>query len=228
MRTALAIVAVSAATLLPLAPAHAATCDVTVQFAGYNPGTYQVAPGQNVHWCWNEGNHSVTSNTGAFNSGVLDSGATFDHAFATAGTYTYHCSVHGSMVATIVVKAAATPSPTHTTPPHTTAPSAPKPTTTAPRPVTTTTRPPPTPPAPTAPTASATPSRTATPARTTAATATAPSTSPPEAAAQPTVTTSPPAGAPRGNGFPAVPVALGAAVVFAAAALYALRGRTSR
>jgi plastocyanin len=225
VRTALALVAVSTATLLPLAPAHAATCNVTVQLAGYNPGTYQVAPGQNVHWCWNEGNHSVTSNTGAFNSGVLDSGATFDHAFATAGTYTYHCSVHGSMVATIVVKAAATPSPTHTTPPHTTTPPAPKPSTTAPRPVTTTTRPPARTPAPTA---SPTPSRTATPARTTAPTTTTASTSPPEAAAEPTVTTSPLAGAPRGKAFPAVPVALGAAVVFAAGALYALRGRTSR
>lgn len=221
MRTALALVAVSAATLLPLAPAHAATCNVTVDLPNYSPATLHVAPGTSVIWCWASDSHSVTGS--GFDSMVRDTGAMFSHTFSAAGTYAYHCVNHSTMKATVVVQAA-TPSPTHTTPPHTTTPPSPRPTTTAPR-LVTTTRPATTAPAPTT---SPAPSRTPTPTRTTAATASAASTSPPEAAAQPAVTTSPLAGAPHGNGFPAVPVALGAAVVFAAAALYALRGRTSR
>ncbi len=189
MRTALAALLVALA--LPVAPAHAA-CDVTVQFAGYNPASHSVAPGTNVTWCWNESNHSVTG-TG-FDSGVQDSGHMFSHTFASAGTFAYHCTRHGNMVGSIVV-GSGSPSPTK-----------PAPTMTAPEPVATTTRPPTRAPSHPA-TASPTPSRTATPA-----TAAATTTPPAVATSQPATTAPAPApsetalagepAAHRGRGLP--------------------------
>ena len=50
--------------------------------------------------------HTVTSDTGAFDSGIatsLSNGATFSFTFATAGSFAYHCEIHPSMKATITV-----------------------------------------------------------------------------------------------------------------------------
>ena len=48
--------------------------------------------------------HTITSDTqGAFDSGSLAPGATFEHTFTTAGTYHYHCSIHPTMTGVIVV-----------------------------------------------------------------------------------------------------------------------------
>ena len=68
--------------------------------------------------------HSVTSDTGAFDSSpscptgpCINPGGTYSHVFAQAGSFAYHCKVHPQMTATVVVNAAAT-----TTTPPTTAP----------------------------------------------------------------------------------------------------------
>jgi plastocyanin len=48
--------------------------------------------------------HSVTSDDGRVDSG-LKNARTFCHTFSSAGTYTYHCSIHGAaMTGTIVVQ----------------------------------------------------------------------------------------------------------------------------
>ena len=49
------------------------------------------------------GGGNMTS--GAFDSGTLTAPATFDHVFATAGSFGYHCTFHRSMgmVGTVVV-----------------------------------------------------------------------------------------------------------------------------
>ncbi len=49
--------------------------------------------------------HTVTSNTGAFKSKVLDSGDKFSFTFAKPGQFGYFCSLHPHMTGTIIVKA---------------------------------------------------------------------------------------------------------------------------
>jgi plastocyanin len=46
----------------------------------------------------------VTADQGAFDSNGLSPGNSFSFTFTKAGTYTYHCKIHPSMTATIMVK----------------------------------------------------------------------------------------------------------------------------
>ena len=82
----------------------------------YSPGTKTIAVGANVTWAWNACtgdpyngqscvSHSVTFDDGSASSPLQDQGS-FTKSFATAGTYTYHCTVHGSqgMTGTITVQ----------------------------------------------------------------------------------------------------------------------------
>jgi plastocyanin len=74
----------------------------------FNPTSITVAPGTSVTWNNPTGvTHNVTFNvvTGApANSSNFSSG-TFTATFGTAGTYPYHCTIHGlSMSGTIVVR----------------------------------------------------------------------------------------------------------------------------
>ena len=82
------------------------------QTSGTNTTT--IHAGDTVHWVWVSGTHSTTSGTcpptgectgdGIWDSGIT-SGATFDHTFPTAGTFTYFCRVHeGMMMGTVVVQ----------------------------------------------------------------------------------------------------------------------------
>jgi plastocyanin len=74
-------------------------------------GTTTIPVGGTVHWVWQGGPHSTTSGTcsvgctpdGNWDSGIQNSGAVFDHAFPTAGTFPYFCSVHGVMMTGTVV-----------------------------------------------------------------------------------------------------------------------------
>jgi plastocyanin len=47
--------------------------------------------------------HTVTADDGSFGSDPLSTGSSFSHVFATAGTYSYHCSIHPAMIGTVVV-----------------------------------------------------------------------------------------------------------------------------
>jgi plastocyanin len=71
----------------------------------YDPLVFHVAVGGSVAWINKDTTaHTVTSNTtGLFNSGSLDTGATWSHTFATRGTYFYYCIFHTSMWGEIVV-----------------------------------------------------------------------------------------------------------------------------
>jgi tyrosinase len=77
----------------------------------FAPDMLEVDSGTTVTWT-NNGvlPHTVTADDGSFDSGQLDSGATFSQTFSTAGTFAYHCEFHDEMVATVMVsEAAATP-----------------------------------------------------------------------------------------------------------------------
>ena len=61
------------------------------------PPTQPIAVGDKVEWTWVDNSHSVTSDSKAWkDTGVQNTGFVFSHTFNTAGTYPYHCSVHGS------------------------------------------------------------------------------------------------------------------------------------
>ena len=47
--------------------------------------------------------HSIVADDISFVSGNITPGRTFEHTFATAGTYPYHCSIHPTMKGTITV-----------------------------------------------------------------------------------------------------------------------------
>lgn len=53
--------------------------------------------GDTVRWVWDSSDHSTTSDTGIWDSGVRNVGAPpFDHVFMAAGTFPYHCTQHGA------------------------------------------------------------------------------------------------------------------------------------
>src|SRR5262245_27510601 len=81
-----------------------------VQFV---PGELTVPPGTTVCWVNQDAiQHTVTSDTGVFDSGDLIEGQTFSFTFTEAGTYDYHCVPHqGFMVGTIHVNTGPPPGP---------------------------------------------------------------------------------------------------------------------
>ena len=62
----------------------------------FEPRTLTVKAGTTVTWENKEGTHTVTSDTGAFESETLSAGQTFTHKFDKPGRYPYYCTFHGS------------------------------------------------------------------------------------------------------------------------------------
>lgn len=85
----------------------ASTVAVTIENFAFSPQTLHIAPGTTVIWTNKDSvAHTVTSDANAWtDSGSIATSATFSHTFTAAGTFTYHCAIHPSMTATIVVAA---------------------------------------------------------------------------------------------------------------------------
>ena len=72
----------------------------------FTPATVTINAGQTVTW-QNNGSlpHTVSFDNGPAFSQNLDSGSTVNRTFSTAGTFKYHCMIHGaSMSGTVIVK----------------------------------------------------------------------------------------------------------------------------
>jgi plastocyanin len=68
------------------------------------PAELTVPVGTTVTWTNNHAaSHTVTSDTGVFDSDTMVQRATFTFTFTEAGEFPYHCSFHSSMTATVVV-----------------------------------------------------------------------------------------------------------------------------
>jgi plastocyanin len=77
---------------------------VTISNFTFNPKTLTVAAGTTVTWTNNDSlTHTVTADDGSFDSANLRPGQQFSYTFTTPGTYTYHCSIHPFMTASVVV-----------------------------------------------------------------------------------------------------------------------------
>jgi len=80
------------------------TNEVFIQGMAFNPASITITAGTTITWTNKDAiGHTVTSNTSLFNSGTLQTGGTFSFSFAKAGTYSYYCNIHPSMVATVTV-----------------------------------------------------------------------------------------------------------------------------
>jgi plastocyanin len=69
-----------------------------INFA-FMPKTITIAKGTKVTWT-NGGsvNHTTTSTKGLWDSGALAPGAAFAHVFKKAGTFTYRCTIHPTLM----------------------------------------------------------------------------------------------------------------------------------
>lgn len=71
----------------------------------YVPAELTVAAGTTVTWTNTDStSHTTTSDAPGFDSGIVGSSRTFSFVFQNAGTFSYHCAIHPSMVGTVVVR----------------------------------------------------------------------------------------------------------------------------
>jgi plastocyanin len=97
-------------TATPSGPTKAIAIDTSTGNFGFNPATITITVGTTVTWTNTTGApHTVTSDDGtSFDSGInapiSANGGTFSFTFTKAGTFAYHCQIHPSMKATIIVQ----------------------------------------------------------------------------------------------------------------------------
>jgi plastocyanin len=87
-------------------PVKASKAEVVIDNFSFSPKTFTVPAGATVTWT-NHDNvpHVVTSADDQFKKSlVLKTGQRFSNTFATAGSYSYFCSIHPRMTAQIIVK----------------------------------------------------------------------------------------------------------------------------
>jgi plastocyanin len=87
-------------------PPPAAGDEIQIYNMKYTPATLTVKLGTTVKWKNEDGYaHTATSNDGTtFDTGDISGGATASYVTTTAGTFAYHCTIHGlTMAGTLVV-----------------------------------------------------------------------------------------------------------------------------
>jgi plastocyanin len=110
MRAALALAAVVFATAA--APASAATKSVLIGATFFDPQTVTINEGDIVTWTSGAGRHTVSSNTGAFDSAPLAEGQSFSYTFASAGSYAYRDRLNPQIAnGTVIVQAVGNAAP---------------------------------------------------------------------------------------------------------------------
>jgi plastocyanin len=79
------------------APTAAKTVKM-VNFA-FQPATISIQRGTKVVWRnTSTTNHTSTSDTGVWDSGIVAPGASFSRVFRARGTFKYHCSIHPTVM----------------------------------------------------------------------------------------------------------------------------------
>lgn len=80
---------------------------VSISSFSFQPDSITIAAGSTVLWT-NEDSapHTVTADDGSFESGRMNRGDEFEHTFLQPGTYEYHCALHPSMRAEVIVSEA--------------------------------------------------------------------------------------------------------------------------
>lgn len=84
--------------------APVASDSVTIHNFAFGPQVVTIKAGTTVHWTNRDAEaHTVTSDTGAFKSPVLQPGSSYSYRFTKPGTYSYHCTIHPFMTGKVVV-----------------------------------------------------------------------------------------------------------------------------
>jgi len=106
----LAMAAVGAAASAADAPSR----DVTMPGKAFDPPHITVLTGTSVTWRnGDSGNHTVTADGDAFDSGYIAPGGSFSFTFAKEGHYAYHCVIHKFMKGTVDVFSLVLTGPEH-------------------------------------------------------------------------------------------------------------------
>ena len=75
-----------------------ASVSVDIKSSTFTPGIVEISKGTTVTWTNDDGvPHTVTSVSGAFNSGNIAPGQTYSYTFNQAGTFEYSCTNHPGM-----------------------------------------------------------------------------------------------------------------------------------
>ena len=81
------------------------TASVAISNFTFTPSTVTVKAGTKVTWKNTDSVvHSVIADGGTFSSPILRTGDAFEFIFSKVGIYNYHCGIHPSMKAKIVVQ----------------------------------------------------------------------------------------------------------------------------
>ncbi len=97
----------ASACVTTLDPSQFGSTVIAIQNFTYLPTPVHVKVGNKVTWldCEPAGtaSHTTTSDGGVWASPLFDTGGTFTFLFTTPGTFAYHCEVHPSMIAQVIV-----------------------------------------------------------------------------------------------------------------------------
>jgi amicyanin len=79
---------------------------VIIKNFAFGPAEMKIKAGDTVVWVNQDAApHKLESDSGSeINSETLSNAQAYSHTFQTAGTYDYHCSIHPSMKAKIIVE----------------------------------------------------------------------------------------------------------------------------
>ena len=81
-----------------------ANVSVSIKNFAFSPTILNIKTGTKVTWTNNDSvSHTITSDSGLFDSGNLSSGQSFSFTFSNAGTINYHCAIHPMMKGSVVV-----------------------------------------------------------------------------------------------------------------------------
>jgi plastocyanin len=113
LAAALAVMVPALVFAMPGIPvAHAAGHAITMANYAFSPASETISVGDSVTWTnTDQAPHNVTTTSGpvSIQSPTLNTGQSWSYTFTTAGTYSYICSIHPDMTATLVVQQAAQP-----------------------------------------------------------------------------------------------------------------------
>jgi plastocyanin len=77
----------------------------TMTATAYSPNPLNVTVGTTVTWTNNDNtSHTSTANNGQWSSPVIGPSGQFSTTFTSAGSFSYHCTIHPGMVGTVNVQ----------------------------------------------------------------------------------------------------------------------------
>jgi plastocyanin len=78
--------------------------EITIEGDTFIPGSLTIKVGESIKWTnMDPISHTVTSNTGEFDSGTIAAGSEFSFTFSKEGTFDYSCAIHPTMKGKIIV-----------------------------------------------------------------------------------------------------------------------------